>query len=80
MRSQLNSPKPRKFRRKARVWRDPEAGCWRWECTLCHPPAYGCRTTDDAWYRIITTSLPHHFRVRVYHHRWVVSRYGRTVG
>jgi hypothetical protein len=66
--------------RKFRVWRDPEAGCWRWECTMCHPPSYGCRTTDDAWSRIVTTSLRHHFRVRCCHHKWVLSNYGRTVG
>jgi hypothetical protein len=59
-------------RRRFRVWRDPFVShIWRWECALCEPPVYGYRTTRDAWEKIITVSMPHHFRVRHGHHDWV---------
>lgn len=49
---------------------------WRWLCTLCDPPASGCRTMPGAWEKIITVSMPHHFQVRHQHHQHV----GRSRG
>jgi hypothetical protein len=61
-------------RRAFRVYRCPcncDCGFWRWECTLCRPPARGRRQGPGAWDAICRISLPHHFRVRRYHHAWV---------
>lgn len=80
MRSRYRLSRMRTTRRKFRVWEDREAGCWRWECTMCHPPSYGYRTTNDAWYRIMTVSMPRHFFVRRYHHEHVRRTRGGTVG
>jgi len=50
-----------------------------WECTLCHPPATGQRCGDDGWLRIIMTSGPRHFRVRMYHHAYVLRTRGKII-
>lgn len=66
--------------RRFRVWRDPVVtSIWRWECTLCQPPACGYRATCDAWYRIMTISLPRHMSVKRCHHAWV-KRAERVLG
>ena len=57
--------------RKFRIYPAPFRGAWRWECTLCDPPAWGQRNGPEAWVKIVTVSMPHHFRVRDGHHRWV---------
>jgi len=59
-------------RRAFRIWACPGGeDCWRWECSLCHPPCHGARFGADAWARIVTISLPRHMRVRACHHAWV---------
>jgi hypothetical protein len=52
---------------------------WKWECTLCHPPATGGRYGWDAQARIIAVSMKHHFRVREYHHKYVLETRGKTI-
>lgn len=59
------------MRRAFRIWRCPQCPAWLWECTLCDPPAFGCRTTPDAWERIITISMRYHLRRRRDHHDYV---------
>ncbi len=55
---------------KRRGW---ERHPWRWLCTMCEPPAQGFRVQKGAWQRIITVSLPHHFRTCGQHHDWVAG-------
>lgn len=45
--------------------------CWRWECSLCWPPARGARYGPDAYRRVLHTSMPSHFDHRRSHHDWV---------
>jgi hypothetical protein len=80
-------PKERKFY----VWQDRhlnygaaaarrrgwEQHPWRWLCTLCDPPTGGMRVQKGAWERIMTVSMPCHFRVRRYHHAHVAGRHVR---
>jgi hypothetical protein len=63
-----------------RIWHDRDLDLWRWECTYCWPPAHGHRGGPGAWRRIVTESIPRHFRVRGGHHRWVARNAGRRVG
>ena len=58
-------------RRSFRIYHGPFHDSWRWECSMCDPPAYGQRCGPDAWLKIVTISMPHHFRVRDGHHRWI---------
>jgi hypothetical protein len=60
------------LRRSFRIWQDPVVGSvWRWQCTFCHPPVCGYRTSCDAWEKILAVSAPRHFRVKRCHHAWV---------
>lgn len=43
-------------------------GRWTWCCHYCYPPAQGSRNN---WADIYRISLPHHFRVRYFHHDYV---------
>lgn len=47
---------------------------WRWMCTLCEPPTRGFRSKKGAWEKIMTVSMPQHFRARKYHHAHVANR------
>jgi hypothetical protein len=69
--------------RRFYIWQDPhidysdgfarnhgwERRPWRWCCTLCDPPACGFQVKKGAWNRIMTSTMPRHFRVRQGHHR-----------
>lgn len=71
------------MRRAFRIRRvPPYAGLpfWRWECTLCHPPTRGARYGADALDRIVRISMPRHFRVREYHHKYVLATRGQDAG
>lgn len=59
--------------RKFFIWRHPFLSTepWLWMCTLCDPPSRGWRSQPDAFRKIIEISMPHHFRVRHQHHKWV---------
>lgn len=63
--------------RKFWVWRcrvthyRRDRSAWRWCCTLCEPPTYGFRTRPDAWFRIMTISMPNHMRRLRQHHQFV---------
>jgi hypothetical protein len=59
---------------EARGW---ELRPWRWLCTMCDPPACGFRVKKGAWEKIMTVSMPHHFRVRGQHHKHVATTHGR---
>lgn len=60
--------------RAFRIVKDPWDGCWRWECSLCQPPAHGARHGDDAYERIVQISLPRHMERRRCHHAYVARR------
>ena len=59
------------MRQSFRIYRHPQTQSWRWECSLCWPPARGARFGPDAWLKILRISLPHHMRVRDCHHQHV---------
>lgn len=74
--------------RKFYVWQDRRAAFddsfaerhgwekhpWRWLCTLCDPPTEGYRVKKGAWEKIMTVSMPRHFKVRDSHHKVMASR------
>lgn len=88
IRTSLRNPPSTGYRRPQKrrfyVWRcrmtyrRPGHTFWRWCCTLCEPPAYGARTTSDAWYRIISQSLPEHMESRRGHHYYVYRNFTRN--
>jgi hypothetical protein len=53
---------------------------WRWECTLCRPVSRGGRFGPQAWEKIMSVSMPHHFRLRHQHHAWVLRNHGEFTG
>lgn len=66
-------------RRAFRVFKCPDTGFWRWECTLCHPATRGARSGPDAARKIWDFSLRGHMRHRYYHHRWVAANLSQDV-
>jgi hypothetical protein len=62
------------LKRRFRIYYDAPTCSWRWECTMCWPPARGARFGKDAWEKIIRLSLKHHMDARWNHHKHVASR------
>ncbi len=61
-------------RRCVRIWKSRHFRMWLWECSFCEPPTRGYRTQRGALEKIITISLPHHFRRLDQHHKHVGMR------